>query len=118
MGKSAMCIQMLQILNSGRVYKASELADLLETNPRNIIEYKKELEEAGYYIISIPGKFGGYQLDKTYHRWPLRCFYSFIITSLSPTPIKSDSNSFNSLILGAANLISSSSVISVRVCNI
>ena len=60
-----MCIQMLQILNSGRVYKASELADLLETNPRNIIEYKKELEEAGYYIISIPGKFGGYQLDKT-----------------------------------------------------
>lgn len=65
MGKSAMCIQMLQILNSGRVYKASELADLLETNPRNIIEYKKELEEAGYYIISIPGKFGGYQLDKT-----------------------------------------------------
>ena len=66
MGKSAMCIQMLQILNSGRVYKASELADLLETNPRNIIEYKKELEEAGYYIISIPGKFGGYQLDKTY----------------------------------------------------
>lgn len=65
MGKSAMCIQMLQILNSGRVYKASELADLLETNPRNIIEYKKELEEAGYYIISIPGKYGGYQLDKT-----------------------------------------------------
>lgn len=65
MGKSAMCIQMLQILNSGRVYKVSELADLLETNPRNIIEYKKELEEAGYYIISIPGKFGGYQLDKT-----------------------------------------------------
>lgn len=66
MGKSAMCIQMLQILNSGRVYKASELADLLETNPRNIIEYKKELEEAGYYIISIPGKFGGYQLNKPY----------------------------------------------------
>ena len=65
MGKAAMCIQMLQILNSGRVYKCSELADLLETNPRNVIEYKKELEEAGYYIISIPGKYGGYQLDKS-----------------------------------------------------
>lgn len=65
MGKAAMCIQMLQILNSGRVYKCSELADLLETNPRNVIEYKKELEEAGYYIISIPGKYGGYQLDRS-----------------------------------------------------
>lgn len=65
MSKAAMCIRMLQILNSGRVYKVSELANLLETNPRNVIEYKKELEEAGYYIISIPGKYGGYQLDKT-----------------------------------------------------
>jgi len=65
MGKAAMCIKMLQMLNSGRIYKVSELADLLETNPRNVIEYKKELEEAGYYIISIPGKYGGYQLDRT-----------------------------------------------------
>lgn len=65
MSKAAMCIRMLQILNSGRVYKVSELANLLETNPRNVIEYKKELEEAGYYIISIPGKYGGYQLDRT-----------------------------------------------------
>ena len=65
MGKAAMCIQMLQILNSGRIYKCSELADLLETNPRNVIEYKKELEEAGYYIISVPGKYGGYQLDRS-----------------------------------------------------
>ena len=65
MGKAAMCIQMLQILNSGRIYKVSELADLLDTNPRNIIEYKRELEEAGYYIISIPGKLGGYRLDRT-----------------------------------------------------
>lgn len=65
MGKAAMCIQMLQILNSGKIYKITELADRLETNPRNIIEYRKELEEAGYYIISIPGKYGGYQLDRT-----------------------------------------------------
>lgn len=65
MGKAAMCIQMLQYLNSGRIYKISELAELMETNPRNIIEYKKELEEVGYYIISVPGKNGGYKLDKT-----------------------------------------------------
>jgi len=65
MGKAAMCIQLLQILSSGRVYKCSELAELMETNPRNIIEYKRELEEVGYYILSIPGRYGGYQLDQT-----------------------------------------------------
>lgn len=65
MGKAAMCIKMLQVMNTGRIYKISELADILETNPRNIIEYKKELEEVGYYIISVPGKYGGYKLDKS-----------------------------------------------------
>lgn len=65
-----MCIRMLQILNTGRIYKVSELADLLETNPRNIIEYKKELDEvaaeygSGFYIDTIPGRYGGYQLSR------------------------------------------------------
>ena len=69
MGKAAMCIQMLQILNSGRVYKVSELADILETNPRNVIEYKKELDEigmffgGGFLIKTIPGRYGGYKLN-------------------------------------------------------
>lgn len=61
-----MCIQMLEILNTGRVYKISELANILDTNPRNVVEYKRELEECGYYISSIPGRYGGYQLDKNY----------------------------------------------------
>ncbi len=65
MGKTALCIKMLQILNSGRIYKISELASMLETNPRNVIEYRNELEEAGYIIISAPGKYGGYKLDRT-----------------------------------------------------
>lgn len=64
MGKAAMCIKMLEILNTGRVYKVSELADFLETNSRNIVEYKKELEECGYYIDSTPGRYGGYKLEK------------------------------------------------------
>ena len=67
MGKVAACIRMLQILNTGRIYKTTELADLLETNPRNIIEYKKELDEvsmgSGCYIESIPGQYGGYKLN-------------------------------------------------------
>lgn len=65
MGKTVLCIKMLQILNSGRIYKISELASLLETNPRNVIEYRNELEEAGYVIISVPGRYGGYRLDRT-----------------------------------------------------
>lgn len=66
MGKAASCIKMIELLNSGRKYKVSELAEALETNPRNLIEYKKELEEAGYYIESVPGRYGGYKLDKNY----------------------------------------------------
>ncbi len=69
MGKAATCIRMLQILNTGRVYKVSELADLLETKPRNVIEYKKELDEVAcecgfsFYIDTIPGRYGGYKLN-------------------------------------------------------
>ena len=69
MGKAAMCIMMLQILNTGRVYKVSELAEIMDTLPRNIIEYKKELDElaseCGYqfYIQTVYGRYGGYKLD-------------------------------------------------------
>ena len=63
--KTAICIKMLQYLNTGRVYKISELAAECETNPRNIIEYRKELESIGYSIIQIPGRYGGYQLDSS-----------------------------------------------------
>ena len=62
-----MCIRILQILNTGGTFKISELAEILETNPRNIIEYKKELDEisfeSGFYINTIPGRYGGYQLN-------------------------------------------------------
>lgn len=65
MSRTSNCIKMLQMLNSGRTIKISELSEILETNSRNIIEYRKELEDAGYIIITIPGKFGGYKLDKS-----------------------------------------------------
>ena len=41
MSKTSICIQMLQLLNTGLTLKVSELAEQLETTPRNIIEYKK-----------------------------------------------------------------------------
>lgn len=44
MGKTSNCLKMLQILSSGRVYKGQELADILETNVRNIAETAQNLK--------------------------------------------------------------------------
>ena len=66
MGKTSATIKLLQILSSRNDYISSkDLAELLETNPRNIKEYIKEAEECGYVIESIKGIYGGYRLDKT-----------------------------------------------------
>ena len=66
--KTTLCIKMLQLLSDGRVWKISELANRLETNPRNIVAYRQELQaygyEDGYDIQWICGKNGGYQLKK------------------------------------------------------
>lgn len=61
MDKTARCIRLLQLLNTGRVYSRKELAKLLGTSERNIIEYIEELkkptgefdDEPGYTIESI-----------------------------------------------------------------
>lgn len=65
MSKTENCLKLLEILNTGRIYKVDELAEQLETNCRNIPEYKKELELCGYDIISTSGRYGGYYLEKT-----------------------------------------------------
>ena len=65
MSKALACIEMLKYLSTGGIYKVSELADLLETSSRNIIEYKRVLDCAGYYIESIPGRYGGYRLERS-----------------------------------------------------
>ena len=71
MGKAALCIKMLQELNTGRLYKISELADILHTNPRNVIEYKEELnslnddidDPSSFLVETVPGRYGGYRLN-------------------------------------------------------
>lgn len=113
-----MCLKMLQLLNSGAVYKVPEIAAFLETNTRNVIEYKKELEEIGYFINSIPGRYGGYQLEKRelipslklsdIEKQALLESYKFIIGS-SEFPYKEDyekamSIIFSSLTVDASGL--------------
>lgn len=63
MGKSAKCIKMLMLLHGHGIVQREELATALDTNIRNLVEYRKELEEAGYQIESITGRYGGYRLD-------------------------------------------------------
>lgn len=73
MGKTSMCIRMLQILNtSAKPISIGELAKLLDTNPRNIIEYKKELIEIAkengidelFDSTKTRGRSGGYKLNR------------------------------------------------------
>ena len=62
MNRAGLCIQMLNLLKARGKMNTNELAQALETNPRNIREFKKELVVAGYNIEFIRGKYGGYRL--------------------------------------------------------
>ena len=62
MGKAEHCIKMLNILSSGRTYSRQALAELLETNPRNVTAYCEELRSLGYEIVAVLGRFGGVRL--------------------------------------------------------
>ncbi|MDR1782468.1 MAG: WYL domain-containing protein [Bacilli bacterium] len=68
----AKCIKMLEVLRSGQRCKKEDLARILDTNPRNIIEFKRELEDAGYIIDFQSGKHGGYKLVNECFLPPLR----------------------------------------------
>lgn len=65
MGKTTNCIAMLRYLSNGKQYKNTELADAMETNVRNIPEYRKELQECGYEFESSSGKYGGIKLKES-----------------------------------------------------
>lgn len=62
MNRTALCIRMLTLLNSRGLLSRADLAELLDTNIRNIPEFKRELEAAGYTFESLQGRYGGYQL--------------------------------------------------------
>ena len=63
MNKTAACIKIIQILGARNDYvSGNELAEILETNPRNIKEYIKELPVIGYPLETKKGIYGGYKL--------------------------------------------------------
>lgn len=66
MGKTSATIKLIQVLSSRSDYvKTGDLAELIGTNPRNIKEYIKEIEECGYVIDSQNGLYGGYKLKNS-----------------------------------------------------
>lgn len=60
MGKLGNTLAMLKILETGRKFTVKELAEKIEVSPRMIKTYKAELEQAGIYIDTINGIYGGY----------------------------------------------------------
>ena len=66
MNRTNLCIRMLQLLKARGKMNTNQLATLLEVNPRNIREFKKELVLAGYNIEEVKGRYGGYVLNDQY----------------------------------------------------
>ena len=64
MSKVSNVFTMLELLSNGRKYSIKELSENLEVTERMIRAYKDELEQAGIYIDSIRGQYGGYVLNK------------------------------------------------------
>lgn len=62
--KSALCLKMLLFLQDGKQHTMEEMVRHLNTNKRNIYEYKKELSALGFEIIDKRGPNGGYRLNK------------------------------------------------------
>ena len=64
MSKISNMLNMLQILKDEKIHSIQELSEKLEVSERMIRQYKLELEQAGIYINSITGKYGGYKIEK------------------------------------------------------
>ena len=62
MSKISNMLNMLQLLKDKKIHSIASLSTELEVSDRMIRQYKIELEEAGIYLKSYTGKYGGYQL--------------------------------------------------------
>ena len=64
MSKISNMLNMLQILKDGKIHSITSLSQALEVSKRMIRQYKLELEQAGIYLKSYTGKYGGYKLNE------------------------------------------------------
>ena len=64
MSKVANMLNMILYLTKNERVKIKEISDFLEVNTRMVRLYKTELEQAGIYIDSKKGRYGGYKLNQ------------------------------------------------------
>lgn len=62
--KLANTLRMMILIQSRGKMKCKELSEELEASERQIKSYKMYLEQAGIFINSTPGIYGGYEIDK------------------------------------------------------
>lgn len=62
MGKIGAALNMVMLLQNNGKMKIEEIARALEVSNRQVQEYKSELEQAGIFINSQSGKYGGYSI--------------------------------------------------------
>ncbi len=65
MSKISNMLNMLHILKDKKIHSISSLSEELEVSERMIRQYKLELEQAGIYLKSYTGKYGGYQFNES-----------------------------------------------------
>ncbi|MBC8587959.1 helix-turn-helix transcriptional regulator [Paratissierella segnis] len=63
MSKLSNILNMYLLIQGRGIIKVKELAEIIEVSPRMIKQYKDDLEQAGIYIGSKRGRYGGYYLE-------------------------------------------------------
>ena len=64
MSKFSNMLVMINLLKTGKKYSVKDLSERLEVSERIVREYKVFLEEAGIYLETIRGPYGGYVLNR------------------------------------------------------
>lgn len=86
MNQVSIALEMLLLLKSRKIIKKEELAQELEISTKMVQRLRNQLEMAGYDIKTIPGQYGGYQLENS----------SFLpVKDLSQTDLDALSNAFS-----------------------
>ena len=92
MGKIGAALNMVMLLQNNGKMKIEEIARELEVSNRQVQEYKSELEQAGIFINSQSGKYGGYSIapGSRYLSIPVRDMDLSILDRVSDFLTKSD----------------------------
>lgn len=92
MAKLSNLLTMIELLKTGRKYSINELSLLLEVSERTIREYKLFLEEAGIFVDTIRGPYGGYVLRQNVNLPKIRFSKEDVDNICSATKIIQDNN--------------------------